>query len=1362
MSYPVQRACTVIREKDPYRGRNEPSLPLSEFRDKPAYVLLGDPGAGKTTAFGAESKDLGEEAVMVSARDFLSLDINSRAEWRDKTLFIDGLDEVRAGSSDARTPMNRLYSRLDRLRPPRFRISCREADWLGENDRGRLATVSPNSEVLMLRLDPLTAEDIGRLLEANERVDDPEAFMSGAQQRGLDGLLSNPQTLNMLAEVVGGGADWPESRFDTFELACRQMALEHNGEHSIGEPPPPAETLLDAAGRLCAVQLIAGFSGYTTRRHTAICDHHPVHVCDYEPNSFLKAALATRLFGAEGDGCFSPAHRHVAEFLGARYVAKLIEDGLPARRVVALIAQDGSVVTELRGLSAWLAAHSAGARRELIEGDPIGVGLYGDIRSFSVEDKHRLLRSLNREADGAGYMRQARVAFSPLVTAEMEPILHDLLTNDRRDSGHQLVVEFLLQVMAHAKPLPGLQEVLFDLVRDDSRWPRVTEAALEASVRWCGDSQCDMKEHIELLEDVHAGRLRDPDSDLRGILLIHLYPGEVPPSSIWDFLNDRVRPGQVGLHDIFWSDFLLEQSSDEDIAELLDGLHVRLPGLAATLKSNYLVGTAVMLLARGLRAHGDQIETERLYNWLRACSFEDTATYMYADEPIRQVREWLEQRPRIQKAVLLEGLFRCPDTHDFMYNATFVQDCLFGSSFPADFGLWCLERAVELDVTYPRVAQYMVWRAVHSYQQRTSNEGLSRSVLVERTLGHPSLERQLVTLLKPPVNIPSEYRRRRIEKYEEEDRRRRHQWIEHVRSNVEGLRENRGSPVVLFEIARAYFGTQTGHEADRSPVKQINELMDNQYELAEAALAGLLGTIWRDDLPTADEVTRMNAESRTPYLALPVLACMDAIERQDPSRLNRLNEGQLKTALTVYYCSPTGHTEDAGWYQRLLGRSPRLVEDVLVSCATSAIRAGKEYVPGLSYLARDERDHNCVAGGASLRLLRMFPVRCRANQLGALDNLLWIAVRRADGGLLDNLIERKVFLRSMTVSQRVHWLAAGAMVSPDKYGELLEEFTAGRDGRTRELASFFSPQQAVPDPIRELDADSLKRFIRLMGSSFGPVMPDGWITPAIKASEIIGQMIRWLEALTCEQTRAALDELRSNAGLELWHTQLDGAIGRRRIVDRDAAFRRPTVEQVCQTLTGGIPSNAGDLAALLVDKLEEISLRVRTGNTNDWRQYWNESPYRHPSKPKHEDSCRDALLSDLRATLPAEVDAQPEGRYASDRRSDIRVAHQDFNVPVEAKKNSHQDLWSAIKNQLIAGYTSDPATSGYGIYLVFWFGEEHTQPPPQGSRPRTPEELRLRLEDTLSAEEARKISVCVIDVCRPRKTSLPLAAQPVA
>ena len=150
-----------------------------------------------------------------------------------------------------------------------------------------------------------------------------------------------------------------------------------------------------------------------------------------------------------------------------------------------------------------------------------------------------------------------------------------------------------------------------------------------------------------------------------------------------------------------------------------------------------------------------------------------------------------------------------------------------------------------------------------------------------------------------------------------------------------------------------------------------------------------------------------------------------------------------------------------------------------------------------------------------------------------------------------------------------------------------------------------------------------------------------------------------------------------------------------------------------------------------------------------WRPFWNEGPHREPIAPRHENSCRDALLSRLRERLPPAADAQPEGRYAEDRRADVRVACGGFHVPIEVKKDSHRDLWSALHDQLIAHYAQDPATDGYGIYMVFRFGEGGP-PPPDGPPPRSADELQARLAESLSAPEARRISVCVIDVSPPR------------
>ena len=285
----VARTCTVIPLGEEKRNQERVSRPLSEFRDTTAYVLLGDPGSGKTTAFETECKALGEDACLISARDFIALDLEMHPEWRNKTLFIDGLDEVRVGAADAHTPFDRIRNRLETLCRPRFRLSCREADWLGENDWKRLKIVSQDNDVTVLRLDPLTESDIVRILE-EKGVEDTEAFLENARGRRIDGLLTNPQSLEMLATVVAAGEEWPDSRLQTFEQACSYLVSEHNKEHKVATRPANTPHLSDAAGRLCAVQLIAGIEGYTQGQGDPDTDFPSLEEIQYENPDFLSGA----------------------------------------------------------------------------------------------------------------------------------------------------------------------------------------------------------------------------------------------------------------------------------------------------------------------------------------------------------------------------------------------------------------------------------------------------------------------------------------------------------------------------------------------------------------------------------------------------------------------------------------------------------------------------------------------------------------------------------------------------------------------------------------------------------------------------------------------------------------------------------------------------------------------------------------------------------------------------------------------------------------------------------------------------------------------------------------------------------------
>ena len=76
-----------------------PSQPISAFRREHAYVLLGDPGSGKTTEFEQEAQADG--CICIPARRFLR-DAGRRPEWRHKTLFID--DSTRSAPGAAARP----------------------------------------------------------------------------------------------------------------------------------------------------------------------------------------------------------------------------------------------------------------------------------------------------------------------------------------------------------------------------------------------------------------------------------------------------------------------------------------------------------------------------------------------------------------------------------------------------------------------------------------------------------------------------------------------------------------------------------------------------------------------------------------------------------------------------------------------------------------------------------------------------------------------------------------------------------------------------------------------------------------------------------------------------------------------------------------------------------------------------------------------------------------------------------------------------------------------------------------------------------------------------------------------------------
>ena len=1355
------------------------SGPLADWRDASAYVLLGEPGSGKTTAFEMECDADPEGSERVSARDFTELDLRSHPEWSGKTLFIDGLDEIRTASSNWRRPLDSIRKRLDALGHPRFRLSCRAGEWLGEDDAAALRRLGSYRELVVLRLDPLDEAEMRTLLEKSVGQSRADEFMNAAREHDLLGFLQHPLNLDLLLEA-GIENSGITSRRGLFEAATRAMIREKNPAHRAarrGTPHPSETALLNASGRLCALSLLTDAPGWSVEPAEPTPGYPSLREIENTDSSIvaeeLDGALRTRLFGMTPAGRFAPMHREVAEFLAGRFLGGQVERcNVSSARPRALMAGgDGAPAPSLRGLAAWIAVHSPKSRPSLIRDDPVGVAIYGDPSEFTSHDQRRLVSNLRDRAREIDIWRWPPVALPSLATPGALPIVRDMISAPERDDATQSLVYLALRAIAQAdgSSIPrDLRALLLGVVTDERWWPGTRAGALKAWVRCASDDGRHVDEALRLLNAIRDHDIEDPRGSLTGVLLGYLYPGRVTPEGIWHYARSYP-PDPVGSgHREFWLYDLPRRSEKEGrLAEVLDGLCRWLDGQPHDIDDSCTRDGVVKMLARALEQHGEEIETERLYSWLAVAmpwmpteSDLDLSTRIglhFGVAPPEDIRSktdsWLRNRPSTQKALILE-IVRRQDDHDIIFptesflstGSLTVDDVLAGASV-ADFAPWFLEQAVSLSESRPQLACYMLRRTGVAAPPLADPPDHLDEVRT-RISGHSPLEEYLESLLAP---IPPPKPQHPLAR---DRRHKRQEWIDWVRQHADTLGGGEGPPRVYHDIARAYLRVNIWVRGD-TPEERIGSLFLGDEELSRVALDGLRRVTRRSDLPTLDDLIGVDEDGRVSYFVLPLLAALEEEERMAGEDRARLEGDALQRALGSLFFARGRDISDPAWYRRALRCDADEVADAFVKVYRARIRRSSGVDQHLHALTRAE-SHAEVARLALTRLLKSFPAKATADQVFFLDYLIPAALEHVDRDELASIVHRKLGLSSLRIGHRIRWLAAGMLLGDPLLAEQLHSFLAdGPDARVREFAAFLGVP-TISKRVGTLSARSLAMLARRLGGYFDPLsggVPrymSREVDDALHTGGLIRVALGALSNLPSPEATELLQALLDDEDLAAWREPIAEALDAQWVVRLDAEFEPPTIRGVLGILNDGRPASAADLAALTVDRIVAIGEQVRDCDTDVWRHFWSEGKHGKPKTPKIEPSCQLALLAALRPQMPERVRVEPEVRHAGDRRADLQVSFCDFAVPAETKMSSSRDLWTGVADQLIPRYTRDPRSGGYGIYVVFWHGPEHAKrPSPKGRPPRTAVELQRRLTEQLATEDQRKVAVVVLDVSPP-------------
>ena len=1301
-------------------------------------IILGDPGLGKSVL--AQALGNAPRHHYVRAGTFVrSARPKSFLNPGDR-LVIDGLDEV--ASTAIGGGVEAVLTQLSKIGNPPFILSSREADWRGAADRIKIEDDYPGKPVL-LHLQPFDRDDACAFLAQNFPTVDADAVLTHLAARGLEGIYKNPLTLKLMGEVADGDGALPNSRAQLFGRACQVMLTEENERHQDAGPVTWGDDeVLLAAGAHCATQLLCDRSGVFTGPVGQTAEGY-CHLSDIAGLPLAMAAgdaLRTRLFQADGENRFIPAHRVIAEYLGAKWLAASFEKGISERRIFGLFHQGDGVPTSLRGLHAWTAHFNDVLAERCIVADPYAVLRYGDAETLPLSQARSLLRELAKLSEEDPYFRSEDWGQHPASGLLRVELKDQILTIIGMPGLHTHLTLLLIDAMQGSALtsalLPELGAMMFDQRRYFGERSRAADA-LKAS-QALGDVETVVHRLLDL-GDEDSNRLA---SELLQDVGVSTVPPELGVEAMLAHIGLTVSPFTGNDDDrmsvAHISSDLFACVAADHVGEMLDNLASYAQPLmeTATHSAKDQIGDLVRQAVVGALEAGAEVTPERLWRWIGWVRGEEG----YSRETTVQLVSLLKNRLDLRRGLQAFRLLASPDqarTASYRFGRTGLGLDLDDADLIAILRTYAAGRGNASFNSDELTALVSLCRY---------RDGLSesvRAVAAEIAGGDPSFQAVLDEMSQP---IVYDYETKQAQRLAERMARRQavYQAIrdDHIKRAGE---VSAGHINMLYDPARAYLGRFSEFSRDDPPEARVIAFLGD--DLGAAALDGFIATLNRNDLPTAEQIAQSHAENKYWYAEAPLICGVAELIRRDLP-LTTVPRGALEAAFMAWRRSGESN------YKNKVDITEAFEAAVLPDEAATeaffrtsiepelACRVG--HVRDLYRLSHEPRWAK-LAGRLAIEWLQRYPSLPDTVERELVDCAVRHAPREA-------LREIAIARRTVAVTNkeiRQLWLsvdfvtdfdvtrdtiAATAADDPDFFWFLRNRIGGGRRDEFQPLSiaqraflleTFGAAYPKTPRP----------------GSSSGNSNP--W-----DASDFLERMIYSIASEPDAGATETLQHLIASAASS-YLEPMRHALALQRKVRRDHDYAAPRVEELQAVMAGALPDSIDDMRAYFGDRIATLRQRMHGTNTDMWEAYWD------GSKPRGENFCRNRLIEHISGQLPEAIRFEPEMHMPRQKRADIAAIRNSIGLPIEIKGQWHKDVWIAPMQQLAALYGRDWHAEGRGVYIVIWFGSVPGKQLPRNPdglpAPETPQALEHMLIDRLPETHRTLIDIYVIDVSRPVK-----------